>query len=81
MKSLEEVKKDIESKVPGTTVTIEADSLVISKAQLVEVAKFLKTSPTYFFDYLSCVTGTDYKEHLEVVYNLYSVEKKKGLSL
>ena len=29
-------------------------------------------------DYLSSLTSTDYKTHLEVVYNLYSMAKKEG---
>lgn len=78
MKSLEAIKQGLETKFPGTQITIEGTSLVIPKEKWFEAAKFLKTSPDYALDYLSCVTGVDYKEYLEVVYHLYSIEKKEG---
>lgn len=33
------------------------------------------------FDHLSVITGTDYKDHFEVVYNFFSYEKKQNLVL
>ena len=78
MKTLEAIKQQIESKFPGTQITIEGTSLIIPKERWTEVAKFLKTDPEYSFDYLSSVTGVDYKEYLEAVYHLYSMEKKEG---
>ena len=77
MKSIEEIKTDLESK-SGASITVESGALVIPKEKLTDVARFLKDSPEYRMDYLSCVTGVDYKEHLEVVYHLYSMEKKEG---
>lgn len=35
-------------------------------------ARMLHDDPDLQFDFLSCVTGVDYEEHMEVVYNLYS---------
>ncbi|MBI4358471.1 MAG: NADH-quinone oxidoreductase subunit C [Candidatus Omnitrophica bacterium] len=78
MKTLEEIKKDIESCYSDATVTVEGTSLVVPKERWLEVAKFLRTHPEYSLDYLSSVTGVDYKEYLEVVYHLYSIEKKEG---
>ena len=78
MKSIEEIKQDIETKFPGTMVTIEGCSLIIPKERLLEIANFLKTNLEYSFDYLSSVTGTDYKQYLEVAYHLYSIAKKEG---
>lgn len=77
MKSLEEIKKDIESRT-SAQIAIEADALVIPKEKLLEVAMFLKGNPEYQMDYLSSVTGVDYTTHLETVYHLYSVAKKNG---
>src|SRR3989338_8613653 len=73
-----EIKQDIESKFLGTTLTVDGASLVIAKEHWFSIAKYLKTDPSYRFDYLSSVTGVDYKEYLEVVYHLYSIEKKEG---
>jgi NADH-quinone oxidoreductase subunit C len=78
MKSLEEIKQEIETKVPGVTVAVEGATLLVPVQHWFTVAKFLKESPAYACDYLSCVTGVDYKEHLEAVYHLFSVEKKEG---
>ena len=78
MKSLEEIKKDIEANFSGILVTIEGSSLIIPKEKWFEIARFLKTSPEYTFDFLSSVTGVDWRQYLEVVYHLYSIEKKEG---
>ena len=78
MKTLEEIKQDIESKFQGTQIAIEGNSLTISKERWFQIAKVLKEDPQYGFDYLSSVTGIDYKEYLEAVYHLYSIEKKEG---
>lgn len=78
MKTIEEIKQDIEAKFQGTQITIEGTSLVIPKERWFQIAKVLKEDSQYSFDYLSSVTGVDYKEYLEVVYHLYSIEKKEG---
>ncbi len=78
MKSLTEIQTDLNQKFPGIAVTIDGTSLVILKENWIKVATFLKTEPEHAFDYLSSVTGTDYKEYLEVAYHLYSVSKQHG---
>ena len=78
MKSLEEIKQDIQAKIPGVAVTVEGTSLIVPKERWIDVAKFLREDASYELDYLSCVTGVDYKEYLEAVYHLYSIEKKEG---
>lgn len=77
MKTLEEIKQDIETQT-SVVVTIEGKSLIVPKEKLRDVALLLKNAPDYKLDFLSCVTGVDYKEHLEVVYHLYSMAKKDG---
>ena len=76
--SIEEIKRDIEAKVAGAEVAIDGNSLIIPKEKWMEAAQFLKNDPNYLFDYLSSVTGVDWKEYLEAVYHLYSIEKKEG---
>jgi len=78
MISIEEVKRDIENKFPGTVLTVEGTSLVIPRASWRDIASFLKNDPSYALDYLSSVTGVDYKEYFEVVYHFFSVAKKEG---
>ena len=78
MKKLEEIKQDLERKAAGVQITLEGNSLFIPKERWFQVAKILKEDPDYSFDYLSSVTGVDYKEYLEAVYHFYSIEKKEG---
>ncbi len=77
MKTLEQIKTDIESRT-NTQITLEGSSLVIPKEKISATAQFLKDHADYRMDYLSCLTGVDYKNSLEVVYHLYSIEKKEG---
>ncbi len=77
MKSLDEIKCDIESKT-GAQLAVEGSSFVVPKEKLRDVGQFLKISPEYQMDFLSCVTGVDYVQHLEAVYHLYSMTKKHG---
>ena len=79
MKSLEEIKQDLETKFPGSSVAIEGTSLIVPKEKWFEIARFLKDHPEYSLDYLSSVSGVDYKTYLEAVYHLYSVSKPSGL--
>ncbi len=77
MKPIEQIKSDLESQTK-TTLTIEGSAFIVPKEKILDVARFLKSNADYQMDYLSCVTGVDYKEHLEVVYHLYSMTKKEG---
>ena len=78
MKTLEEIKQNLESQFHGVGITIEGTSLVIPKEKWFEIARHLKESADYKLDFLSSVTGTDYVQHLEAAYHLYSIEKKDG---
>ena len=44
-----------------------------------KLAKLLRDDPDLQFDFLQCVTGVDYKDYMEVVYNFYSTTKKHYL--
>ena len=77
MKPLEQIKNDLESQI-SAAVTLEGNSLTVPKEKIQTAARFLKDHADYRMDYLSCLTGVDYKECLEVVYHLYSMEKKEG---
>ena len=75
---IEEIKSKIENALPGTTLKLVRDSLLIENpADLLKVTAFLKDSDLRL-DYLSSLTGADYIQYLETVYHLYSTEKKNG---
>lgn len=74
MKTLEEFKINLESKIAGLSAAVDAGVLVIPKEHWFAAAQILKQD----FDYLSSVTGVDYTDRLEAVYHLYSMEKGEG---
>lgn len=78
MKSITEIQADLNQKFPGVAITIDGNSLVIPKEEWAKMAAFLKNDSEYQFDYLSSVTGTDYKDYLEAAYHLYSIAKQHG---
>jgi NADH-quinone oxidoreductase subunit C len=50
-----------------------SDPFITVKAEkLVDICLSLRDNENYLFDYLSCLSGVDYKTNLGVVYNLYS---------
>jgi NADH:ubiquinone oxidoreductase subunit C len=76
---IEEVKKELEARLPDVKLRLVRDSILIENAEnLPRVALFLKESPKFLMDYLSSVTGSDYLSYLESVYHFYSMAKKQG---
>ncbi len=55
--------------------------IVIDAASIAEVAQLLKNDKTLAFDSLMCLTGVDYEEHMEVVYNLHSTKRRHKITL
>ncbi len=78
MNSLEDILKEIEAGVPGAKLQMEGNALIVDRTSLLGIARFLKENDTYGMDYVSCLTGVDYKDYLECVYHFYSMEKKHG---
>ena len=52
-------------------------NLDVERARLLSVCRFLRDQ--LGFDLLSCVTGVDMLDHLEVIYLVYAVSKKQRL--
>jgi NADH-quinone oxidoreductase subunit C len=75
------IAKQLGKKFPGAVIETGADSLLLKSDQLLAVMEYLKTSPDLDFDYLNHVTGTDYYDYLEVVYQLTSLKHNHGLVL
>ncbi len=81
--TLEEIKARIEAAVPAAAgkVSVEAPALVIERDALVEVCRFLKTDDALRLNFLSNLCAVDWLKpapRLEVVYHLFSVEKRHG---
>lgn len=73
--------KQIEEKLPRSVVSSDATSVVVNAQNLVEVARYLKETPELEFNYLTCLSGVDYFDYLEVVYHLTSLRHNHSLVL
>lgn len=69
----QDVARQIIEHWPQSIVESNPEWIVISRESLPQVAQFLKTAPGLEFDYLTCITGVDYLDYLEVVYHLTSM--------
>lgn len=65
------------SVVPNSTPT----TFLVAADKLVEIARELHTNPETYFDQLSCVTGIDTVNNMEVIYHLYSIPFNRSLAL
>ena len=53
--------------------------IIVDKTAIYDIAMFLRDDERTKFDYLTLLSGMDYKDTLGVVYHLYSVEKKHNV--
>lgn len=72
METLDQVKARIEGAVPGARLELvpndapcNQSSLLVDNTHAVAVARYLKETPDYRFDYASNVTGIDWPERVE----------------
>jgi NADH-quinone oxidoreductase subunit C len=75
------IAKQLAKRFPGAVIEAGTDSLLLKSDQLLAVMAYLKKSPDLDFDYLNHVTGVDYYDYLEVVYQLTSLKHNHGLVL
>ena len=71
----------LEKKFPEAVIEAGADGLLLKAEQLLAVADYLKTAPDLDFDFLNHITGTDYYDYFEVVYQFNSLKHNHGLVL
>jgi len=76
-----DIAKQIEKKFPGGVVESAAESLLVEAESLLEIAAYLKNTPGLDFNYLTAVSGVDYLDCFEVVYQLTSLEHNHSLVL
>ena len=64
--------------IPGALAGDDAAGIVVNRDKLLEACLFLHDTPDLKFDYLSNLTGVDYPDRFEVVYNLTSTSLMGG---
>jgi NADH-quinone oxidoreductase subunit C len=55
--------------------------MVVDPAAIVDICRFLRDDPETAMNCLSSEIGVDYKDRIEVVYELYSYSKRYGVTL
>ncbi len=78
MNSAEELKQALPAAVVSTGMHISKPLAIIKKEDLLKVAEKVKEMG---FDNLSVITGIDYQDRFEVIYNFLSYKKKENLVL
>jgi NADH-quinone oxidoreductase subunit C len=77
---LEQIKARAESAaIEG--LTVDGNALIVDRAWLLPMARFLRDDPALRLDFLASLCAVDWlapKDHLEVVYHLYSVSLRHG---
>lgn len=75
----EDVAKQISEHFPQAVIDSDQTCVLVNPAVLLEVAQFLKETPDLDFNYLTCLTGTDYLDYVEVVYILTSMRHNHSI--
>jgi NADH-quinone oxidoreductase subunit C len=56
-------------------------AISVNRNNIVEIMLFLRDESDLQFDYLSCLSGVELKDNLQVVYNLYSMNHKHRITI
>ena len=75
----EDLAPILSGRFPGSIIKATKDSLLVKSEGLLNLAAFLQTEAGLEFDYLSNMTGVDYREYFEVVYQLTSLKHNHSL--
>ncbi len=78
MNSAEELKGHMPAAVIDIAIQGKRPMAVIKREELLNTAGKAKEMG---FDHLSVITGIDYGDHFEVIYNLFSYSRKQSLAL
>ncbi|MDD5507902.1 MAG: NADH-quinone oxidoreductase subunit C [Bacteroidales bacterium] len=81
--SPEELNAHIQSLEPAAVVVMgkQFPEVMVPEDQLRYLARELKENPSTAFDYLICLTGADFDDHMKVIYHLESTVHRNILVL
>ncbi|MFC1949843.1 NADH-quinone oxidoreductase subunit C [Chloroflexota bacterium] len=69
-----DVANRLEQQFPASITESGEDNLVVKSESIFDIISFLKNTPEFDFNYLSCITAVDYLDYFEVVYFLTSLQ-------
>jgi NADH-quinone oxidoreductase subunit C len=78
MNAAEELKQVLPNSVVSIGLQLNKPLVTVKKDELLNVAQKVKEMG---FGHLSVITGVDYKDRFEVIYNFFSYKKKQNLAL
>ena len=76
LQRLEEVLQDFQ---PEMGATLDVPAITVKPETILDICRLLKEDPQLSFKLLLCLLGVDYKEYIEIVYVLLSVEHEYKL--
>ena len=76
-----DIAKQIAEQIPDAIIESNEQWIVIKPELLSQVVQYLNTTPGLDLNYLNCITGVDYSDYLEVVYNLSSLDHNHSLAI
>jgi len=74
-----EIAGMVTEKLPDSVVESGADYLLVAGDSLLQVMTLLRDTPELNFEYLNYITGVDYFDYFEVVYQFTSFEHNHSL--
>jgi NADH-quinone oxidoreductase subunit C len=75
----ERIREQFPDAVEEAVTTVDFPTLTIRRDRILPVCEFVKNTLGYHFP--ACASGVDRKEHLEVVYHVYSLDQRCYLGL
>jgi len=79
--SPQELSNRIGEQLPQAVVETQETALFVKSDSLLDVARFLKTTPSLDFNLLVSISAVDYLEYFELVYHLTSITHNHSIVL
>jgi len=73
---INKLKEKFNDSIEKEELNVLQPYIIVKKESFKEIMEYLYKEEELAFDYLMCLSGVDWKEHLEVVYHLYSFKHR-----